>query len=121
DELGGREALVPDLDRMAQRPPTELARQQGEEGRDVVRVKPLGAHQLPEERPKTVASLVQALRDTPLQRWACFGKQLAVGHVGRTLDREDEPVRRLLPPGAETLRLLQAVVRRVDLDGAELA
>src|SRR5690606_30978957 len=52
DELGACEALVPDLDRMAQRPPTELARQQGEEGRDVVRVKPLGAHQLPEDRPR---------------------------------------------------------------------
>ena len=45
----------------------------------------------------------------------------AVGGEARTLEREDETVRRLVMPFGEALRLLRAVIGAVDLDGGQLA
>src|SRR5690606_11381636 len=71
------------------------------------------------DRPQLVAELQRAAREEALDRRARPGERPAIGCVARGLHGEDETLRRLVAPACEALRLLRAVVRAVDLDGAE--
>ena len=57
DEVRHEKALAPDFDDMAQRMPAELARQEREEGAEILRVEFLERRELPEHRPELLLQL----------------------------------------------------------------
>ena len=112
---------MPDLDGMAQCDSVELLRQQLQEGLEILRVEFLGRHELPVDRPEFVPEFGQAAGQELLHGRPGLRQYAAIGAEARTLQREDEIVRRLLAPSGEALGLLRAVIGAVDLDRGQLA
>lgn len=79
----------------------------------------LPRYELPVDRPQLVAQFGQTLRQEFVEAVAAFGQHLAIGAVAAGLDREDEPVRRLVAPFAPAIRLEGRIIGAVDLDGRQ--
>src|SRR5262249_23742318 len=98
-----------------------LARQQLEEGGDVLGIEFPERRELPEDRPELLAELEDAAFKEPVDALAGLGELAAVDDVAMALHREHEIVRGRVAPLAEARRRLGAVERAVDLDGGEAA
>ena len=72
------EALVPGLDRMAQRDAVAAGRKQGEEIRDLACIELFGVGELPQDRAELVAQLRQPLPQKALDRRRAGSQYLAV-------------------------------------------
>ena len=119
-QSGGEQRRVAQLQRVAQRPPAGLARQQPGEGVQRFQRWALAAVELPQDRAQAVAERGDALHEV-LHLGAGTG-QLPAGHdpLG-CLGGEHEPGRGLIAPAGVGVRLLRAVIGAVDLDRRELA
>src|SRR6266446_6223242 len=116
DDGSGRDTRTAEFDNMPQRAAVDMTRQQFEERGQRARVNRHVRGELPQDRPKLVAQLGDAVRDEALEDRACPGEIGAVRRNARPLEREDEVVRSLVVPAVEARRLLRAVESAVDLD-----
>src|SRR5712671_2021492 len=116
DDGSGRDTRTAKFDDMPQRAAVDMTRQQFEERGERARVNRHVRGELPQDRPKLVAQLGDAVRDEALEDRACPGEIGAVRRNARPLEREDEVVRSLVVPAVEARRLLRAVESAVDLD-----
>src|SRR6185437_5201379 len=114
------EAVVPDLDDMAQFPSVDLARQQFQEFAEIRFVELLRRRKLPQYRAEPVAELEHTRVVEMLDGIAGLRQHAAIGGEARALQREYKTVRHLARPFAEALRLLRAVIGAVDLDRGQL-
>ncbi len=110
-----------DLDNVVERPRVETFRQMSQELGEVGFVERCERRELPEDGAELVAKLGQSRGKESLDEIAGLGEHLALGDEARTLQREDETVRRGVGPLPEALGRLQPVMGGVDLDGGEVA
>ncbi len=114
-------AVVAHFQRVAQRQLADLARQQLQKGLEVLGIEFLGAHELPVDRAEAILQLDQSLRHETLHRFTRVGQHAPVGAEARGLDREHEPVGRVVVPLGPARGLEARIVGAVDLDRGELA
>ena len=100
--------------------PSCVLGEQAEEALDLGRHEPLGAGELPQDRPELRSHFRQPALEEARDRLGAGGQVLAVDAIAARLDREHEAVRRLVRPLAEGGRCLRPIERAVDLDRAEL-
>ena len=104
DEFRDAEAVVPDLDDMADRPAAELGWQQLQEPGEIAWVELLERRELPQDRAEFFPQLEKAAVEEPLHVRLGRGQLLALRQEARALQREDEIVRRLVVPLLEAGR-----------------
>ena len=111
---------MPDLDRMLQFPSIEFFRKQIEKCSEVGFIEFFRRSELPEQGAELAAEFGDARLQKSRDRRASAAEFTPVRGVARTLQREDEVVRRFRCPTRERLRLLRAVVGAVDFDHGQL-
>jgi hypothetical protein len=118
--LGCHEALVPDLESVAQGDSIHLPGQHAEEGVDFRGVERLARRQLPEERTELCLQLRQATVDEARQAFSRGAQVAAVDDKAGRLEREHKVIGRFVAPLREHCRRLQSIERAVDFDRGDL-
>src|SRR5690606_584958 len=103
------ERLVAQLDRVAERNPVMVARQELEKCGELVGVELARRGELPVDRTELVAQRGDAAVEKAADRIAGLGEVPAMGGIARPLEGEDEILRRFVAPAREALRFLRAV------------
>src|SRR6187397_2304758 len=120
DEDGSFEAVVADLDHVAQPVTVERLRQQLEKPAEVLLIELLVRRELPEQGTKPCSELSHAGLEKSSDRVAGFRKYTPVHGIARPLDRKHEAVRYFRRPFAKRRRGLGAVEGAVDFDRGQV-
>src|SRR5690606_13185959 len=102
----GQEALVADLERVAQRSARPPFGQKLQETAEIDRIEPLERRQLPQNGAELFAELQNPALQEPVDRLAGLGQLAAVDRCAMRLDREHEILRRGVSPFGEARRRL---------------
>ena len=114
------ETVVSHLDDMAQRTAVKRRREEFEEAAEVRFVELFRRRELPQQRPEPCAEFEHAGIEEILDGVAGLREHTAIGREARALDGEDKALGSFACPFAEALRLLRAVVGRIDLDRGQV-
>ena len=120
DEGRGLEAVIADLDHVAQPVTVECLRQQFEEPAEVLLIEFLVRRELPEQGSKPRPQLGHAGLEKSFDRVAGLRQHAPVYGVARSLHRKHETVRHFGSPLAKCRRCLGAIEGAVDLDRGEV-